>query len=163
MRQFQRFLVVKIAERLQELSRQKCQGCIGFYNLDQLHHCMSVPLEKKIELFLPRIKEEALARLDNLFHIYQQTAWVEDEQVLIKASRAFITELTVDHLLDRRFVNEDSILEFPYDTSWSLSDEAVAAKIEQQVLPPILPLDPADEHQSIAPSPRKGKKRKTDN
>ena len=168
--QFERFLVVKVAERVQELSRQKCHGCDAGYNLDQLHHCMILPIKDKIELFLPRAKDEALARLNNLFHLYQQTAWEDDEQVLIDGGRTFIVKLNVNHLMDRRYVNEDTVMENPYNTSW-LADETefLVTQIENNfncqppplaTLPPFLPLDLSDEGQKIAP--KKSKKRKTD-
>ena len=159
--QFERFLVVKIAERVQELSRHKCQACITGYSLDQLHLCMSIPLKEKIVLFLPRAKEDAISRVNNLFHLYQQTAWVDDEQVFIEGGTAFIKKITVDHLLDRRFVNEDTVMEYPYNTTWlAAEDDFLVTQIETtyvEPLPPILPLDLSDERPI-----KNSKKRKKD-
>ena len=173
MHQFEQFLVVKIAERVQELSRLKCPGCVTVYPLDQLHHCMTVPLKDRIKLFLPRAKDEALARLNNLFHLYHslyQKACVD----YIEGSRAFIAKLTVNHLIDRRYVNEDSVVMYPYNTTWLYEEEDfLVAQIESNMLqdvlntlpplpplstlPPIAPLDPADEEQKIAPKKRNRK------
>ena len=163
--QFKRFIVLKIAERVQELSRQKCYGCISGYCLDQLHQCVTVPLKEKIRIFLPRAKEEAISKLDNMFHLFQEKVWIDDESAFIEAGREFIKNIDFLDLLDRRYVNEDTVLEYPYNTTWlSDEDDFLAAHIEntfvEQTLPPILPLDPADENQKITPVGKKSRKRK---
>ena len=171
MQQFEQFLVVKIAERVQEISRFKCSGCISGYSLDQLHHCMTVPLNDKIELFLPRAKDEALARLNNLFHLYQQKAWEDVDY--IEDSRAFIAKLKVNHLIDRRYVNEDSVVMYPYNTTWLYEeDDFLVAQIESNVLqdvlntlptlpplplPPLAPLPPILDPAVAAPKKKKRK------
>ena len=162
--QFERFLVVKVAERVQQLSRHKCLGCVSGYSLDQLHLCMSVPLPDRITLFLPRAKHEAFTKVENLLRMYQQNAWAYDEQAFIEGGRLFIKKLTVDHLIDRRYVNEDTTMEHPFNTTW-LADEEVflASQVEQQfelTLAPILPLDPGDEKQQITPIKKTKKKKK---
>ena len=133
---FERFLVVKLAERTQELSRLRCRGCIEGYLLDQLHDCMKVPLKEKINIFIHRAKDEALTKINNLFHIYQQSAWVDDEQMVIEAGKTFIANLTANGLMDRRYVNEDTVMEYPYNTSWVADeDDFLAAQVEQNVSP----------------------------
>ena len=158
--QFERFLVVKIAERTQQLSRLRCQGCISGHIFDQLHRCMKVTLKEKIEIFLPKVKDEALSRLNNLFHLYQQYAWVEDEQAFIEGGKTFIATIQADHLLDRRYVNEDTVIECPFDTSWlAEEDDFLVAQIENTmptILPAIEELDP------VAPK-KKRKKGKDSN
>ena len=165
--QFKRFIVVKIAERVQELSRQKCSGCTIGYSLDQLHPCGSLPLKDKIKIFLPRAKEEALSKLNNIFYIFQQRAWIDDELLFIEEGKAFIKDINYFDLLDRRYVNEDTVMEYPYNTSWlSDEDDFLAVQIENtfvQTLPPLLPLDPADENQKITPVGKKSRKRKNSN
>jgi len=163
--QFERFIVVKTAERVQEISRQRCTGCISGHSLDQLHQCMSISLKEKIGIFLPRVKAEALSKVENLLYMYKQNAWISEEQAFIEAGKNFIKKLNVDDLLDRRYVNEDTVMEHPYNTTWHLDQNVVGETIEAitQPLPPILPLDPAAENQQIAPiSIKKNpKKRKT--
>ena len=126
---------------------------------------MTVPIKDKIELFLPRVKDEALSKFDNLFHLYQQTAWVDDEQIFIEGGRAFIGHLKADHLLDRRYINEDTVMEYQYNTTWlALEEDFLAAQIENNFvapLAPILPLDLSDEQQKITPK-KNSKKRKKD-
>ena len=161
---FERFLAVKIAERVQEYSRRKCNGCVSGYSLDQLHLCMTVPLKNKIGFFLPRVKEEAISRMDNLFHIFQQMAWIDNEDVFIRGGRSFIANLEIDNLVDRRYINEDTVVEYPYNTTWICAEEDfLVAQIEKayvEPLAPILPLDPADEDQKITPIVKKNRKRK---
>ena len=81
MYKFDRFLVLKIAERVQFISREKCSGCVTGLILDQLHQCMQITLKEKVARFLPRAKNEALTRLDKLFSLYHQTAWVDDDHI----------------------------------------------------------------------------------
>jgi len=163
--QFERFIVVKIAERVQEISRQKCTGCISGYSLDQLHQCMFVPLKEKIGLFLPRVKDEALSKIEILLYLYQQNAWINEEQAFIEAGKNFIKKLNIDDLLDRRYVNEDAVMEHQYNTTW-VEENFIAEQNEKSMtepLPPISSLDPADEKQQIAPISKKknSRKRKT--
>ena len=135
------FLAVKVAERVQQLSREKCSGCLSELIIDQLHPCMRISMEKKIEMFLPRAKKEALERLDYIFHIYKQTNCISDadDQMFLEAGENFIQELDPDDLLDRRYINEDSVVEHgPFDISW-LTDQIIDKR--QTPLPPILPLD----------------------
>ena len=161
MYQFKRFIVVKMAERVQELSRQKCNGCICGYCLDQLHQCVTVPLEEKTRIFFPRAKEEALSKFYNMYG----QAWIDNESAFIEDGKAFIKNIDFLDLLDRRYVNEDTVMEYPYNTTWlSDEDDYLATQIEntfvEQTLPPILPLDPADENQKTTPVGKKSRKRK---
>ena len=110
--------------------------------------------------FLPRAKDEALLRLNNLFHLYQQHAWVDDEQTFIEGGKTFIANLQADHLLDRRYVNEDSVIECPFDTTWLADeDDFLVAQVENNmptILPPIEALDP------VIPSTTKKKRKKSE-
>ena len=90
MYKFERFLVLKIAERVQLISREKCSGCVTGLVLDQLHQCMQITLKEKVARFLPRAKAEALTRLDKLFSLYHQTAWVDDDHIHMKSGEQFI-------------------------------------------------------------------------
>ena len=162
---FERFIVVKVAERVQILSREKCNACVNGLILDQLHNCMQVTLKEKIKMFLPRAKADALTRLDRLFSLYQQSSWVEDERAHLEAGENCIEFLTPDDLLDRRFINEDTVLEYPFNPSW-LSDELSPVVsdmlgVSSSTLPPILPLDLSDTNQRATPKKPPRKRTKT--
>ena len=147
---FEKFLVVKVAERVQELSRKGCPGCVAGRILDQLHLCQLVPLKERIAHFLPTASEEAHSNLSNLFHIFSTTMWIEDNDLYLEGGRQFISSITPSMLRDRRYINEDSVFEYPFNTSWLSSEEDfLASQVDQatqspisQTLPPILPLEP---------------------
>ena len=44
--QFHHFLVVKIYDRVQEISREKCSGCQLKHRFDVLHSCITQRLRK---------------------------------------------------------------------------------------------------------------------
>ena len=164
---FERFLVVKVAERVQMMSREKCKGCVNGLILDQLHSCMQVTLAEKMKLFLPRAQTDALNRLDSLFFLYQQTAWVDDEQAHLEIGANFIELLQPYDLLDRRYINEDSVIDHPFNTSW-LTDQLptsnslppLSLDLGVTNLPPILPLDPAATNQQTAPTKKRKRNKK---
>ena len=111
------FLAVKIADRIQQLSRERCPGCMGHYILDNFHACVKNLLPDRISLFLPKVKAEALDKLDNLIEMYQQATWAEPELVR-QSAMDFILALTADDLLDRRYINEDTVELHPFNMTW---------------------------------------------
>jgi len=94
---FKKFLVLKIAERVQQLSQLKCEGCQAGFLLDQLHICMMKTLEHKIELFLPKAKAEALERLEVLFNLFKMSSWIDLNQNYIGDGGDFIQEISLRH------------------------------------------------------------------
>ena len=155
---FEKFLVVKIAERVQTISREKCGACVNGLILDQLHSCQLVSLKEKIKMFLPRAKDDALKRLDQLFFLYQQSAWIDDERAHLETGEHLIEKLQPEDLLDRRYINEDAVREYPFNSSW-LTEElspVVSNMLGICSLPPILPLE-----QEVSKS-RKRKKTQAD-
>ena len=157
MYKFERFLVLKIAERVQLISREKCSGCVTGLVLDQLHQCMQITLKEKVARFLPRAKAEALTRLDQLFSLYHQTAWVDDDHIHLKSGGQFIEFLKAEDLLDRRYVNEDSVIEHPFNMSWLTDHDPVDTVL--QTRPLVLPLDLTDT--TVTTKKTSSKKRKT--
>jgi len=130
---FKKFLVVKISERIQQLSQAKCSGCIGKFLLDQLHPCKENTLEEKINLFLPTVQEEALERLEALFDMYQQTRidlYNPLNKNYIVDGGDFIKQISLQHLLDRMYINEDTVTEYPFNLSW-LMDSPIQVRHEQ--------------------------------
>ena len=159
MYKFERFLVLKIAERVQLISREKCSGCVTGLVLDQLHQCMQITLKEKVARFLPRAKNEALTRLDKLFSLYHQTAWVDDDHIHLKSGGQFIEFLKAEDLLDRRYVNEDSVIEHPFNMSWLTDPVDLDPVLQTLTLPLVLPLDLSDT--TVTTKKTSSKKRKT--
>jgi len=135
---FNVFLVVKVAERVQQLSREKCSGCVNGLVIDQLHACMQTTLEIKIKMFLPKAKKEALERLECLFNLYKQTNWVGEERLFIESAEHFLNDLEAQHLSDRRFINEDSVVEHPFNLTWLTNDFSM----KEDPLAPISTVEP---------------------
>jgi len=145
--QFNKFLVIKIADRVQQMAQEKCSGCTDFRRHDQLHECMQITLNEKFSLFLPKVKSEALERIDRLFDIFKLTNWIHDNRQYTIAGVEFIKQITATDLLDRRYVNEDTAEEHVLDMSWLADDHYLSEDTSQEIsflentLPPILPLD----------------------
>ena len=146
---FYQFLVLKIAERVQQIAREKCIGCVKGFILEQLHPCMGISVAKKVERFLPKAKYDALSRLDQLCHLFAKTVCIENEVVDRQAGEVFIEFLQPHNLLDRRYVNEDSVCVYPFDASW-LVDSTPEVQVES-TLPPIVALQPT----TVKPRKRK--------
>ena len=119
------FLAVKIADRIQQLSRERCPGCMANYILDNFHPCVKTALEERIALFLPKVKTEALDKLENLIELYQQSAWTEPE--IRQYATDFIISLKTDDLIDRRYINEDTVELHPFNMTWLLDMPPTAA------------------------------------
>ena len=167
--QFKRFLVIKVAERLQEISHQKCSGCTKGLLLDQLHPCQTLSLKGRLSLFLVKAVEEAVSKIDALFNMFKQTTWTDDTS-FIEEGKSFLVSLTVDDLRDRRYINEDTVLEHPYNSSWARDLDFIPLEppstltldvsptlpvAVETTLPPILPLDTVE-----TPKPKKRKRTK---
>ena len=137
------FLAVKIADRIQQISRERCGGCTGNYILDNFHACVKTSLEERIRIFLPKVKAEAIDKIDNLIALYQQAAWAESE-VAQQCGVDFIVSLSRDDLEDRRFINEDTVELYPFNMSWLISNcttepsTTTAISPEQPVIKPDL-------------------------
>ena len=161
-RQFQRFLVVKIADRIQQISQEKCTGCIAKTRLDQLHPCMMKTLTERMEMFLPRAKSEAARRIGKLYNVFQQSSWVDDAHTHIQDGEYFITKLQPDDLLDRRYVNEDSVIEYPYDVSWLYDVENIESLPEApfNLLMPVIPFLDEPTGSTLPSAPASSLKRK---
>ena len=115
------FLAVKIADRIQQLSRERCEGCSGDFILDNFHACVKTSLGDRIRLFLPLVKAEALDKIDNLVALYHQAAWAEQE-VVRQSAVDFIKSLSAADLQDRRYINEDTVQMHPFNMSWLNAD-----------------------------------------
>ena len=117
--QFHHFLVVKIYDRMQEISREKCSGCQLKHRFDVLHPCITTTLEKRIYKFFSYAVVEALEHLMLLLSEYQVSHMLfEEPSFYLNSGQAFIEALRPDQLVDRRYINEDADLIFPFDSSW---------------------------------------------
>ena len=140
---FHKFLVIKIAERIQQISRDKCDGCAGGFVLDQLHPCMRMNLDARTERFLPKAKYDALTRLDSLFNMFGKTTYVESllASAYVEAAEQFLDSLQPHQVLDRRYVNEDSVIEHPFDQTWLLTSLPVPQNEQIHMEIPFLAMD----------------------
>ena len=152
------FLAVKIADRIQQISRERCTGCAGNYILDNFHECVKTSLDDRIRLYLPKVKAEALDKLDNLIKLYQQAAWAESEEVR-KCCADFIVLLTPKDLQDRRYINEDTVELHPLNMSWLLDTPEPAASAPPQS-PVKKPAQSGKKPSGKKPSGKKPSKRK---
>jgi len=150
--QFNKFLVVKIADRVQQLSQEKCMGCVQRQRHDQLHDCTRITLLEKIEKFLPTVKEEAMVHFEQLYELFKKSNWLGDFDYRASGI-SFVEVISSRELLDRRFINEDTDEEHPFDMSWLMEMERPSS-LQIEPLPPILPLD------LLAPVAAKPRKRK---
>ena len=139
---FCKFLVIKIAERVQEISHEQCVGCVGGFILEQLHPCMRLSLPARVERFLPKAKYDALTRLDKLYEMFTKTAWIVDGVAYKEAGEDFIEFLQPHDVLDRRYVNEDSVCDHPFDSTWLVDTPPEAQMPLENSLPPIAALEP---------------------
>ena len=80
-------------------------------------------MEEKMLIFLPKVTSEAFDKLDNLIEMYQQAAWLWAEPEIVRQYAIdFIATLTPKKLLDRRYINEDTVSLHPFNMSWLLDD-----------------------------------------
>ena len=133
---FYKFLVIKIAERVQQISRDRCSGCTTGYILDQLHPCSKLSLDAKIEMFLPMAKNNAQNRINQLYELFTRTTYVDSflSNSYIEAGQAFIESLELRSIIDRRYINEDSVIEHPFDQTW-LVDTPIQKTPPREVMP----------------------------
>lgn len=151
--QFHHFLVVKLHDRVQEISREHCSGCQLKHRFDILHPCITTPLDKRIYKFFTSAVIEALDNLKNLLDVYQATFMLSAEpSEYLNSGYCFIKALHPEQLVDRRYINEDTELTFPFDSSW-VSPAEPQAKSEIQPNPEARPDKPKRQ--------RLSKKRKT--
>ena len=116
---FYQFLVARILERIQQISKEICRGCEMQYKFASLHPCETNSLFHRIGLFLPSAKGEALAKLDGLVKSYKRNfSLFHEEVVYLEAGESFLQNLQPQHLIDTRYINEESESTFGLDSSW---------------------------------------------
>lgn len=115
---FRQYLVVRIVERIQDLSITNCLACAE--NQDArfaaLHPCQQTPLTERLSLFLPQALTEVLDNMSTLAQRYQKTFWCIEDYV--EEAKRFVHQLTVQQILDRQYINEGTSTIFQYDNSW---------------------------------------------
>lgn len=155
--QFHHFLVVKIHDRVQEMSREKCSGCQLQHRFDVLHPCITTTLEKRIYKFFSHAVVEALEHLMSLLSEYQVThVLFEEPSFYLNSGHAFIEALRPEQLVDRRYINEDTGLLFPFDSSWVRPTQLKIPEPDQSVE------DMIDEDKLVKPKRQRiSKKRKS--
>lgn len=178
---FCQFLVVRLFERIQNLSSEKCSGCAKNYRFSSLHPCVKTSLTDRIVMFLPQAKTEVLEKMERLIDIFQLSFnLLQNKEAYLQFGRTFIENLQPNQVLDRRFINEDSDVLFQYDDSWVNFEEDLLTDLCHEILgdcddlvtPPrvIIPkiskrkamigLPDVDETEMISDKPKRFKNRK---
>ena len=118
---FCQFLVVRINERIQDLSKSECSGCQNGYRFPSLHPCHKLSLSNIVDMFLSQVVTEVLERMPQLvvqFHKTYAYPTVNYEEW----GHHFVRQLNGTQILDRRYINEDTGYMFEYDNSWRESE-----------------------------------------
>ena len=117
--QFRQFLIVKLYDRVQEMSREKCSGCHFKYRFDILHPCITTPLDVRIYKFFTQAVTEVLGNLGTLLAAYEEMYMLlEEPSAYLTEAKSFIQAIHPDQLVDRKYINEDTGPAFPFDSSW---------------------------------------------
>ena len=159
--QFYHFLVVKLFDRVQELSREQCSGCKVKHRFDILHPCITTPLHKRIERFFPFAKAEALDNMDKLLKMYKEAFVLFCDPIqYLEAGDNFVTSFPVSNLIDRRYINEDTDSVFAFDSSWTVKEEPPAQEPKitikkRQANPPIKSQPQKVDIEAIADKPKR--------
>ena len=114
---FRQLLVVRITERIQDLSKIKCSGCQNAFRFSSLHPCQKLSLSDRIDMFLPQVLTEALERMPHLVAMFHNK-YEHDTTNYEDWGKQFVQQLASKDILDRRFINEDTGCIFEYDNSW---------------------------------------------
>ena len=179
---FCQFLVVRVFERIQALSVEKCGGCVKNYRFSSLHACVKTSLSDRIDMFLPQAKSEAFEKMERLIVLFQQSFnLLQNKDAYLQVGRSFLENLQPKQVLDRRFINEDTEEMFQYDDSWLTFEDDVLNSLCHEILnaeesddePSSIPrvpkirkrkamniLSDVDETEIIADKPKRYKKRK---
>lgn len=116
---FYQFLTVRILERIQQISKEICRGCEMHYRLASLHPCETNSLFQRVDLFLPSVKAEALDKIVRLVQSFKANfPLFYDEDVYLEIGNSFLQTLQPQHLIDTRYINEESDSTFGLDSSW---------------------------------------------
>ena len=131
---FYQFLIARILERIQQISKEVCRGCEMRFKFATLHPCESNSLFQRITLFLPSAKAEALEKIDRLVKNYKRNFDLFlDEEEHVEVGESFLRNLQPHHLLDIRYINEESDSTFDLDCSWREPTENVLTQICNEV------------------------------
>jgi hypothetical protein len=126
---FHQFLIVKLYDRVQELSREQCSGCQHKYRFDILHPCITTPLDVRIYKFFNSAIAEALSNFGKLFIAYQEAHTLSEEpNAYLKDGANFIQSLHPDQLLDRKYINEETESVFSFDSRWATHEVSTLAQ-----------------------------------
>ena len=152
---FCQFLVVRVFERIQALSVEKCGGCVKNYRFSSLHACVKTTLPDRIDMFLPQAKSEAFEKMERLIVLFQQSFnLLQNKEAYLQIGRSFLENLQPKQVLDRRFINEDTEEMFQYDDSWVTFEEDLLSSLCREVL------NVEDSDDAASPTPRVPKIRK---
>ena len=150
---FCQYLVVRIFERIQSISSEKCSGCAHGYRFGSLHPCVKTSLSERIVMFLPQAKEEAIEKMSRLVSLFEQDFNLSNTETYSSVGKSFLESLEQKQVLDRRFINEDAETMFKYDQSWLTFQDDPFTRLCDEVFGDIVDINESDNQQSPIQTP----------
>ena len=150
---FCQYLVVRVFERIQSLSIEKCGGCVKNYRFSSLHPCVKTSLSERIVMFLPQAKEEAIEKMSRLVSLFEQDFNLSNTETYSSVGKSFLESLEQKQVLDRRFINEDAETMFKYDQSWLTFQDDPFTRLCDEVFGDIVDINESDNQQSPIQTP----------
>ena len=122
---FRQFLVVRILEQIQVISKEKCQACCLQLRFDCLHPCIKTPILERVDLFLPQTKQLVLENLARLLSTFQMSFELQnDPNEYLNVGKVFVDNLQSSDILDRKYIHEEThTIHQPYDLNWVGDDD----------------------------------------
>ena len=126
---FRQFLVVRIAERIQDLCKIECSGCQKLYRFSSLHPCQKLSWADRVYMFLPQVLTEALEKMEKLIALFHKSYAYPTDNFDVWGTQ-FVESLAAKDILDRRYINEDTGYMIEYDNSWQDLDDLCNQLVE---------------------------------
>ena len=161
---FRQFLIVRISERIQDISSAQCAGCQRNDRFGSLHPCQRLSLTTRMDMFLPQVVTEVLEKMYQLLQLFHHQFTFNTSEYMELADQ-FVHQLDTKQVYDRRYVNEDTASMFEYDNSWlttldlqDVCDELLAACEEIDEEEKVLPLKKKRKIDGDVPPGKRSKK-----
>ena len=126
-------LIVRIVDRIQDLSIKKCSGCKMEFRFGGLHPCQKNSITDRTELFLPQVLTEVLERIERLLDLHQ-AQYKFPVMNMVDFAREYVQQLTPKQLYDRQYINEDTGDMVPYNNSWIVEETEIIQDLREPIL-----------------------------
>lgn len=116
---FYQFLAARILERVQQISKEVCRGCVLQYKFHNLHPCEINSLPHRVEMFLASAKTEALEKLASLLKSFQRNFTLfQEEDIYLEEGYNFLQDLQPRDIIGVSYIDEETESKFGIDSSW---------------------------------------------